>query len=135
MRRNQFGSGAGRPDNGAGKALASFYRTMRISSSPSEFRIGLLGAVGCESVLLIEAPSTCVLVGHPQLSGPLAKSVIKESLTDTLPISRWTRRKARTAAISDRLPPQVLARRTARDKPHKSAFAPGETDPLSGMLL
>lgn len=101
---------------------------------PVEILIDVLGPVGSESVLLVEPSSPRVVLGHPQLCGPLAESLVKESLTDTVAVAAGQHVERIQLLIALRRVPLVVGGRTVRDQTHDPAFAPGDTEPLSGIL-
>ncbi len=102
---------------------------------PVEIWIDLLGPVRCESVPHVEPSSPRVVLGHPQLCRPPSESLVKESLTDTMAVAAGQHVEGIQLLIPRRRVPLVLGSRTVSDKPHDSAFAPGDTDPLPGILL
>lgn len=101
---------------------------------PVEIWIDLLGPVGSESVLLIEPSSPRVVLGHPQLCRPLAESLVKESSADTVAVAAGQHVERIQLLIALRRVTLVVGGRTVRDQTHDPAFAPGDTEPLSGIL-
>jgi len=101
---------------------------------PVEIWVGMRGSVGCETVLLVEASSPHVVLGHPQLRRPRAERLVQESLTNTATVVAGQHVERVQLLVADLRVALVLSGRTSHHKPDNPPLAAGDVNPLPASL-